>query len=41
VLPEQIEAAMQPVSSNMRIIVEILRSNPVALSLISSLIFVK
>ena len=41
VLPKQIEAAIQPVSSNMRIIVKILRSNLVALSLISSLIFVK
>ena len=41
VLSKQIEAAIQPVSSNMRVIVEILRSNPVALSLISSLIFVK
>ena len=41
VLPKQIKAAIQPVSSNMRIIVKILRSNPVALSLISSLIFVK
>ena len=41
VLSKQIEAAIQPVSSNMRVIVEILRSNPVALSLISSLIFIK
>ena len=41
VLPEQIKAAIQPVSSNIRIIVKILRSNLVALSLISSLIFVK
>ena len=41
VLPKQIEAVIQPVSSNMRIIVKILRSNLVALSLISSLIFVK
>ena len=40
-LPKQIKAAMQPVSSNMRIIVEILKSNLVVLSLISSLIFVK
>ncbi len=38
---EQIEAAMQPVSSNMWIIIKILRSNPVALSFISSFIFVK
>ena len=41
VLPEQIKAAMQLISSNIRIIVKILKSNPVALSLISSLIFVK
>src|SRR6266705_6876786 len=30
-LPEYIKAAMQPVSSNMRIIIKILRSNPVVL----------
>ena len=41
VLPKQIKAAMQPVSSNIWIIIKILRSNLVALSLISSLIFVK
>ena len=40
-LPEQIKAAIQLVSSNIRVIVKILRSNLVALSLISSLIFVK
>ena len=40
-LPKQIKAAIQPISSNMRVIIEILRSNLVALSLISSLIFVK
>ena len=41
VLPKQIKAAIQPVSSNIQIIIKILKSNPVALSLISSLIFVK
>ena len=41
ILLEQIKAAIQPVSSNIRIIIKILRSNLVALSLISSLIFVK
>ena len=41
VLPEQIKAAMQPVSSNMWVIVKILKSNLVVLSLISSLIFIK
>ena len=41
VLPKQIEAVIQPVSSNIRIIIKILRSNLVALSLISSLIFIK
>ena len=41
VLPKQIKAAIQPVSSNMRIIVKILKSNLVTLSLINSLIFVK
>ena len=41
VLPKQIKAAIQLVSSNMRIIIKILRSNLVALSLISSLIFIK
>ena len=40
-LPEQIKAAIQPVSSNIWVIIQILRSNPVALSLISSLIFIK
>ena len=40
-LPKQIKAAIQPVSSNMRIIIKILRSNLVILSLINSLIFVK
>ena len=41
VLLKQIKAAIQPVSSNMRIIIKILRSNPVVLSLISSLILIK
>ena len=41
VLSNQIEAVIQPVSSNMWIIVKILKSNLIALSLISSLIFVK
>ena len=41
ILPKQIKAAIQPVSSNIWIIIKILRSNLVALSLISSLIFVK
>ena len=41
ILPEQIKAAMQPVNSNIQIIVKILRSNLIALSLINSLIFVK
>ena len=41
VLLKQIKAAIQLVSSNMQIIVKILRSNLVALSLISSLIFIK
>ena len=41
VLTKQIKAAIQLLSSNMRIIIKILRSNLVALSLISSLIFVK
>ena len=41
ILPEQIKAVIQPVSSNIQIIIEILRSNLVALSFISSLIFVK
>ena len=41
VLPKQIKAAIQPVSSNMWIIIKILRNNLVVLSLISSLIFIK
>ena len=41
VLFKQIKAAIQPVSSNMWVIIKILRSNLVALSLISSLIFIK
>ena len=41
VLPKQIKAAIQPVSSNIQIIIKILRSNLVTLSLISSLIFIK
>ena len=40
-LPKQIKVVMQLVSSNIRIIVEILKSNLVVLSLISSLIFIK
>ena len=40
-LPKQIKAVIQLVSSNIWIIIKILRSNLVALSLISSLIFIK
>ena len=41
ILLEQIKVVIQLVSSNIWIIIKILRSNPVALSLISSLIFIK
>ena len=41
ILSKQIKAVIQLVSSNIRIIIKILRGNLVALSLISSFIFIK
>ena len=41
IFPEWIKAAIQPVSSNIQIIIKILKSNLIVLSLINSLIFVK
>ena len=41
ILPKKLETSVEPVSSNMRIFSEILSGDPIPLSLLSVLIFIK